>query len=86
MHFWIKIPQRICSPLSASLKYREDSGPTATLLVSNEISSSPFYKGMFFGQCSTWFDNSRCTPKVEGMAETQEDKTADVKALYKEPP
>lgn len=27
----------------------EDSGPTATLLVSNEISFSPFYKGIFCG-------------------------------------
>lgn len=31
----------------------EDSGPTATLLVSNEISFSPFYKGIFCGQRST---------------------------------
>ena len=31
----------------------EDSGPTATLLVSNEISFSPFYKGIFCGQHST---------------------------------
>lgn len=47
------MPPGICCPLPEPLKYVEDSGPTATLLVSNEISFSPFYKGIFCGQRST---------------------------------
>lgn len=83
--FCIKISSGIRSSLPVALKYMADSGPNVTLVVFNEIVFSFFYKGIFFGQPSTWFANRRCTPKVEWMAETQEDKTADVKTLYKEP-
>ena len=62
-----------------------DPGPNVTCVVFNEIVFSFFYKGIFFGPESTWFANSRCTPKAEWMAETQEDRTADVKTLYEEP-
>lgn len=62
-----------------------DSGPNVTQVVFNEIIFSFHYKGIFFGLHSTWFANSRYTLKAEWMAETQEDRTADVKTLYKEP-